>query len=92
MATAPQNQSRLVLFVVNYKWRDSRDRDQVLTADPAKGELQECLIDMQMRPMFGDARVRTKAEFHALLAATGFTPRRTIGTPSPASIIEAIVV
>jgi len=64
--------------------------DQILNADPTKGELQEYLIDMQMMAMFGDARVRTKAEFVTLLIATGFTPRRTIATPSPVSIIEAV--
>jgi hypothetical protein len=64
--------------------------DQILNADPTKGELQEYLIDMQMMAMFGDARVRTEAEFVTLLAATGFTPRHTFATPSPVSIIEAV--
>ena len=64
--------------------------DQILNADPAKGELREYLIDMQMMAMFGDARVRTEPEFFALLTATGFTPHRTIATPSPVSIIEAL--
>jgi hypothetical protein len=43
-----------------------------------------------MMAMFGDARVRTEPEFFALLTATGFSPRRTITTPSPVSIIEAM--
>jgi hypothetical protein len=64
--------------------------DQILNADPTKGELQEYLIDMQMMAMFGDARVRTEAEFVTLLEATGFTARHTIATPSPVSIIEAV--
>jgi hypothetical protein len=45
---------------------------------------------MQMMAMFGDARVRTEAEFFALLNGTGFSPLRTIATPAPVSIIEAI--
>jgi O-methyltransferase domain len=64
--------------------------DQILNADPANGELQEYLIDTQMMAMFGDARVRTEAEFRILLADTGFTPRGAIATSSPVSIIEAI--
>jgi hypothetical protein len=40
--------------------------------------------------MFGDARVRTEPEFLGLLTATGFSPLRTIATPSPISMIEAI--
>jgi hypothetical protein len=64
--------------------------DQILNTDPAKSELREYLIDMQMMAMFGDARVRTEAEFVTLLTATGFTPRHTIATHSPVSIIEAV--
>ena len=64
--------------------------DQILSADPTEGELQEYLIDIQMMAMFDDARVRTDGEFRHLLTAAGFTPLRTIGTPSPVSIVEAI--
>jgi len=63
--------------------------DQILPSDPADGSLTEYLIDMQMMAMFGEARVRTEPEFHALMRDAGFAPRRTIATSSPVSIMEA---
>jgi hypothetical protein len=66
--------------------------EAILEPDPARGQATAYLLDIQMMAMFGDARARTEAEYRDLLAASGLVLRRTIATPSPVSIIEAVPV
>jgi SAM-dependent methyltransferase len=62
--------------------------DQLLEADPSRGQPTDYLVDLQMMAMFGDARERTRAEFERLVAASGFALIRVIPTASAVSIIE----
>jgi hypothetical protein len=64
--------------------------DQILESDPARGKTTDYLMDVQMMAMFGDARERTEAEYRDLLPASGFVLRRSIPTPSPVWLIEAV--
>jgi hypothetical protein len=63
--------------------------ERMLEPDPAQGDPMEYLIDVQMMAMFGNARERTRAEFDALLEASGFHVARLVTTPSAVSILEA---
>jgi hypothetical protein len=47
------------------------------------------MLDVHMLALFG-AKQRTKSEYEKLLTAAGFQPRRSIDTPSGATIIEAL--
>ncbi len=62
--------------------------EQILEADPSRGQATDYLVDLQMMAMFGRARERTEAEFRSLLAASDFSLIRLIVTASPVSIME----
>jgi hypothetical protein len=46
--------------------------------------------DLLMLAMFGSSRARTEAEFRDLFAAAGLRLERTVSTPSPNYILEAV--
>lgn len=50
------------------------------------------MMDINMMVLNHGGRERTSAEYGALLEEAGYTQERTIPTPSPASIVEAIAV
>jgi hypothetical protein len=64
--------------------------EALLDPDPARGEPTAYLLDAHMMAIFGEARERTESEFRDLLASSGFAVERSIATPSPFSLIEAV--
>jgi hypothetical protein len=63
--------------------------EEILEADPTRGEITSYLIDAQMMAMFGHARARSEGEFHTLLERSGFVLQQIVPTISPVSIVEA---
>lgn len=63
--------------------------ETILEPDTTRGKATDYLIDMHMMAMFGGARERSEGEFRMLLAAAGFTWRRTVPTASSVCVVEA---
>jgi O-methyltransferase domain len=64
--------------------------ERLLDPDPAKGNPSDFLVDIQFMLNYGDAHLRTPAEYQQLLAATGFGPMRLITTTTSVAILECL--
>lgn len=62
----------------------------VLEPDPARGKVNDYVMDVQMMAIFGDARNRSREEFAELLDRSGFALTRILQTEAPGSLVEAV--
>ena len=86
----PDAECRTILERCRERMRSS-DRLLVIEMVPVPGQpdVGIAILDITMMMFGGEARQRTEEEYNELFAATGFTPKRVVGTSTAFSILEA---